>query len=736
MSSSELELEKGLFLYERGLELVEQEAWNEALLRFEKALDIFEKVGSEVEISSCLKALGKIHGFLGRWVKASEYFERDLEIQKRIGNEQEIMEDMDNLISYYTKSFNFEKAISQLEQVHSIFEKSKKHQEVVHVKSCLGQIYETMGEWDQALTNYKMAFELGEKLDLPATIKLHTKIRELINWKNRGGRVPTSHETQLSPVEVRTVGGVQVEPRMEHYAEVLSDLDELGKKKILGREEEEIESAQAKIWVPVREIPLEELKLYLDMVYPETLEINKEYFLRVVLGEEIKSSREIGLLSLIREKIGNFPVEVLLIAPGFDIVEPRKKLEFLSDKELKPLIFGLIPRNIGKCQFSLEFYHIGRMQLKLLLNVFVKKENMEVFTSRKKIELPLYSDLELDATLRIYRVQNKFYFHIFTRHTSDLTSEDILFSESELDEITWNRLQLQMRNLTFDEEHPQRAMTILNEIGRKVYNLIPEGIRKTINHLNPRYLLIDTEDPFVPFELAYDGQDFLCLKYCLGKRILSENANFEAPPIRIGDDKLKIKLIIAEPERILPEKEFLISVGASGLLNLEEVVEKANRKGLIEALSGTYDIIHLICLGLFNEKMPTESKLLLCDDAVKLKEIENIKIGSRSLIFANIREKSTDHKESGIRTFLGKTTIARAFLNSGASALIISLFRIPEHLASEITIKFYQKIILNGKQLGLIMREIKKELKQKYPGVLWAAFNLYGDPTLKLTPKK
>ncbi len=735
MSCSKIEFEEALFLYESGLELVEREDWQEALSRFNRALNIFDRVGSNIEISLCLKALGKIYGYLGRWIKAIEYFERDLEIQKQMGNQQELMEDVDSLITYYTKSCNFEKAINQLQQMHGIFEKSEKHKEVVRVQSYLGQVYESMGDVEQALTHYIMAFNLGEKLDLPNTIKLETKICKLKSGKHHKKEITAKlDDMELPQFGVRSAGGARAESQAKNYADVLSDLDELSKKKILG-EKDESKVDQEKIWIPSKEIPHEEPKLYLDIVYQQTLEANKEQVLKIVLGEKTNISE---LSNLTKEKIGDYTFEVLVLAPDFDIPKPRGKLEILPEKESKALTFRLTPRMMGRHQISLEFYHLGKLLLKRVANIFVKEEPEEVCKTRDRVELSLCTDWELDATLRIHRIKNRFYFHLFTKHADDFASETSVHGVSELDQITSERLQLQMRNFTYDGEHPQRAMTILSEIGRKVYSLIPKGVREGISLLNPRYLIIETEDLFVPFELAFDGEEYLCLKYCLGKRILNEERNFEVPPNRIGDEKLRTKLIIAQPERemIISEKEFLKSVEASGLLILDEVGEKVDKKNLTDLLSQGGDIVHIRCRGVFDEKEPAESKLLLSDGILQLKDIEKLNITNKPLIFADIREESMDWKEPGIRRFVGIAALAKAFLGGGASAFIGSSLQIPDHLVSEIMIKFYEKIIVNGKQLGIIMREIKKELKQKYPGVLWAAFNLYGDPTLKLALKK
>jgi tetratricopeptide (TPR) repeat protein len=162
LSSCDLELEKGLFLYERGLEFVEQGDLDEALLRFERALDVFVRVGSEVEVSSCLRALGRIYGFLGSWVKAAEYVERDLEIQIGKHNGEEILRDINLLVNYLIKGCNYKRAISNLERVHSLFEKLGDLKSLAGIRMRLGQVHEKMGDPKKALKYYEGAFELGK----------------------------------------------------------------------------------------------------------------------------------------------------------------------------------------------------------------------------------------------------------------------------------------------------------------------------------------------------------------------------------------------------------------------------------------------------------------------------------------------------------------------------------------------------------------------------------------------
>ncbi len=745
LSSAELELEEGLFLYERGLELVEREDWHEALSRFEMALHIFERVGTELEVSLCLKALGKIYGFLGRWLRAAECFEKDLEIQKRLGNEQELLEDIDHLVTYYTRSCDFEKAASQLERVHNVFQRSGNQEGVIRVQTYLGQTFENMGNLEKALSHYRMAFEVGEKLDSPSTVKLDTKIRELTELKTGGKeRAPLKAAgvtlRDSTPLEeppglrVRRVGGVQVEPQTSDIAGVVGELEEKGKK-LFSVEGEEGKFARGVEWVPSRVVPREELELLLEVRYDEFMEVNREQFLRVVVCGLSRSSEETEPTKGSLKEGGEVSsVEVLVLAPDFDVEEPRRRLDS-STEGLGVLQFGLTPRVVGRQRVSLEFYHLGRMVRRAVVPVFVKENVEEKTGAQRSVEIPLRSEEELDATLRIHRIRDRFYFHLFSRYAEELASRGKIYGASDLDDVISERLRLQMKNLSFDGDHPKRMITILTEIGRKAYGLIPKGIRDALSFLNPRFLIIETNDLFVPFELAYDGEDFLCLKYCVGKRILAENRDFRAPPTRIGRGKMRTRLIVAEPETaIIREKEFLKRVDASGLLNLE-TVENASAQSFNAALSEGADIIHIRCGGVFNEREPGETKLLLSDGLYDLREIDQRVLGENPLVFAYIHEEKSTGGGTGVRGFMGMGSVAKAFLSSGASAFVGHLLKIPGHIASEIAIKFYEKVIPNGKPLGVIIREIKKELKQKYPGVVWATLNLYGDPTIKIIPR-
>lgn len=710
MSSSELELETGLFLYERGLDLVEREDWDEALLRFERALDVFGRVGSEVEVSLCLKALGKIQGFLGKWDRAAEYFERDLEIQIRRKNEEEILSDTNLLVTYLAKSRNYERAISHLERVHSLFEKLGDKKSSANIQIYLGQVYEEGGDWKKALKYYEGALELGKNLDLPHTLKLESKIKEL-----------------SQKFEVQIVGGVEVKPQTERYQKEVGKWREESGERLAA----EPKVAREKVWIPQKVLG-EGLRSNMIITYREFMEMGKEQALNLVLEGEITFFGRPEAFKGIVEKIRGTYIEVLVLAPNFDVGEPRRKISVPIDGETRTLQVRLTPRRLGRHKLFVEFYFQGVILQRVVADVFVKETPEEALETKRKVELSLYPDVDLDATLRIHHFQNRLYFHLFTRHAEELVQRGEFFGSSEIDPTTAERLLLHMRNIAFDKEQPQRVSTILTEIGRKAYSLIPKGIRDSIKYLNPRHLILATEDLFVPFELAYDEEDFLCLKHCLGKITLSENLDYRTPPPRMGAEKLRIKLVAAETrkETATREKEFLKRAQASELILAG--TEKGDRDGFKKALSEGVDVIHIRCSVIFDEQQPTRTKLVLSDATMEMDEIEKIHIEGNPIIFADLHEETRERKGTGAKRFVGTAAIAKTFLTGGAAAVIAPLWEIPEDLASEVAMKFYEKIIPGEETLGTMMREIKKELKQRYPGTLWATFNLYGLPTLKI----
>jgi hypothetical protein len=344
-------------------------------------------------------------------------------------------------------------------------------------------------------------------------------------------------------------------------------------------------------------------------------------------------------------------------------------------------------------------------------------------------------EVDIDVTLRIIRYANEFIFSLFTKHGGTILDPKATFGTSKIDDDYINSLNELIREVAFDFDNPEQSLEKIVKLGKKVYQIIPEPMREAISKIDPKYLIFETGDLFVPFELAYDGEDFLCLKYCIGKRILDENKDFTAPPICFGDQDFDFILIESNPKHDLElkERELISELIKKYRVNFTPLMGKnASKKILNKLFIRPPEILHFAGHGMFNEKNPDKSGLLMEDGILTADDIKNIKVNGYPLIFINACEAATIKK---VNKFKGVGGIARAFLGSGAIGFVGPLWEITDDLAAEFADEFYKKVFTENLSVGEAIKAVKTELKEKYPHILWATFNYYGDPTLHLCPQ-
>ena len=112
--------------------------------------------------------------------------------------------------------------------------------------------------------------------------------------------------------------------------------------------------------------------------------------------------------------------------------------------------------------------------------------------------------------------------------------------------------------------------------------------------------MIETGDLLVPWELAYDGEDFLSIKYCLGKRVFDETRDFRPPPLCIGKKILDVVFIGASPEgwpeiSVKDELELFDVYEQTKRINLNKLVEPNASKQKVLPLLSKGDMVHLTC---------------------------------------------------------------------------------------------------------------------------------------------
>ena len=258
----------------------------------------------------------------------------------------------------------------------------------------------------------------------------------------------------------------------------------------------------------------------------------------------------------------------------------------------------------------------------------------------------------------------------------------------------------------------QKPTEELKKMGTIIYkNFIPRDFAQEFVH---HYMVLETEDNQIPWELMYSDQ-FFALKYAISRRIKSE----KAPKIHYPKKRGKKALIIADPTEKLPEAvtecEYLIET-LQDYFDVTYLTPKEARKAdVMYHLSQGYDIIH------YAGELKEDHCLPVYKDVLTCEEIERNLEGS-PVVFLNGcgSAKTFSYHVEGL---------AEVFLHRGALSFIGSLWNIHDRTAAEIAAEFYRNCLYYP--VGESLR-LSREKYYSSEDITWAAFVMYGDPALNL----
>ncbi len=248
-------------------------------------------------------------------------------------------------------------------------------------------------------------------------------------------------------------------------------------------------------------------------------------------------------------------------------------------------------------------------------------------------------------------------------------------------------------------------------------------------------LSLDEELIFIPWELVFDGEDFLCLKFSLGRLVRSKG---EATSLRYRDlsDSLRM-LILANPNNDLK------SAYTEGM-DIKNQFSHKNKKVHVDFKSTSidksyvkknicdYDVVHFAGHCEFDRKEDKESGWALSDGFFKVEDI--LKMGQSSnlpaLVFSNACH-SAQLKPALLDSQYQQASfgMASAFLFAGVRHYIGSIRKIEDNASLVFAREFYAKLI-SGISVGESLRLSKLKLVKEFglASLHWVNYLLYGEP--------
>ncbi len=279
----------------------------------------------------------------------------------------------------------------------------------------------------------------------------------------------------------------------------------------------------------------------------------------------------------------------------------------------------------------------------------------------------------------------------------------------------------------------------LQEIGQSLYDqLLPREAKEKLQGSSAANLLIRMDDQLVqiPWELLYNGAEFLCLRYNIGRVVSTRQKVTEGQARKVGHP-LKM-LILADPRGDLPESAREGQLLRTELDRYPDMVgvnvksSKIDRNYILSRIRD-YDLIHYAGHADYDSKNPAESGWLISDGKLKAEEIINLtgKKPMPALVLANgCQSGQTDawtiHENYENEIF----GLANAFLIAGVQHYIGTFWEILDEPGREFSMSFYREL-LDGASVGEAVRQARKHLIDKYgeETIVWASYMLYGDPS-------
>jgi len=257
-------------------------------------------------------------------------------------------------------------------------------------------------------------------------------------------------------------------------------------------------------------------------------------------------------------------------------------------------------------------------------------------------------------------------------------------------------------------------------------HLLTRQVKESLRAFSGKGLVLSLDEELIhiPWELLYTGEDFLCLKFRMG-RLIKSRQQYGQTNYRAFSGSKKM-LVLANPT------DDLKSAYSEGLLIKNKFDRK--RKDISIDFKSTYidklyvkknlndyDIVHFAGHCEFDKNNLKKSGWVLSDGIFNSHDITALGEGRTlpSLVFSNACLSADSHN------------LAPAFLFSGVRHYLGTIWRISDPVGLDFAQSFYTHLI-NGRAIGECVRLARMKLIRDYGagGLTWASYLLYGDPDL------
>ncbi len=257
------------------------------------------------------------------------------------------------------------------------------------------------------------------------------------------------------------------------------------------------------------------------------------------------------------------------------------------------------------------------------------------------------------------------------------------------------------------------------------HRLLPPSVQQRLLDSHSEYLILQIDETLVPipWELLFDGRQFLCLRFNTGRRVKTRKVNSFAPKTA-ASFPLKM-LILADPKGDLPaaaQEAKMIRREMDSVTDKILVASRIKNIPLDFAKNQVheYDIVHYAGHAEYDFANASQSGWVLADGKMTIEDILALGPPLPGLVFMNSCQSAFENQLFGL---------ANAFLMSGVRHVIGTLWKVGDEAAMVMAKEFYRQMAA-GRCVGRALRESRLKLIQEYGQdyIAWSSYVLYGDP--------
>lgn len=347
--------------------------------------------------------------------------------------------------------------------------------------------------------------------------------------------------------------------------------------------------------------------------------------------------------------------------------------------------------------------------------------------SRHKPALILQTNLEKD----------KYNVSLYEQGATVHSYEEVPFSVAEI-----NRISTEI-NRVFNKacelgRHSNGFCAQLKKLGGNLFQkILSPRIKEILSQAQHTDLqiIMDEDLVFIPWELLFDGQQFFCLKFNLGRGVKTRRP---ANSVKYRSVKKPARmLVMADPCGTLPSaRREAVTIREQFPGNRPAMLISTKTKDItlnfIQRNLREYDVIHFAGHTKHHPTDRGKSGLVMKDGILTVEDLKHLNPQEPmpALIFSNSCQSAYDtadvyQSRPGEQVF----GLADAFLLGGVRFFLGTLWKISDEDGGIFAREFY-KYISEGSTIGSALRQSRLASCQKLgeDNMVWASYVLYGEP--------